>query len=214
MIDFRHKKVVLLAPHTDDVELGMGGTLDKIRRDVAELHLFTFGNAVASLPDNFSPNTLLDEQKASWDCLGQDEKKLTSYDFPVRDFVSVRQDILQCLVDINRSIKPDCVFCPAQNDVHQDHNVITNEAKRAFKRNSIIGYELPWNYFQNPLENLCIELSNANLSRKIELLSLFESQKTKSYFDQDFIRGWAKYNGVRTGFQHAEIFEIIRIVYA
>lgn len=214
MIDFRHKKVVLLAPHTDDIELGMGGTLDKIRQDVAELHLFTFGNAVASLASIFPTNTLLDEQKASWKYLQQDEKKLTSYDFPVRDFVSVRQDILQCLVDINSTINPDCVFCPAQNDVHQDHNVITNEAKRAFKCNSIIGYELPWNYFQNPPETLIIELTNTNLSRKIEMLSFFESQRTKPYFDEDFIRGWAKYNGVRTGVQHAELFEIIRIVCA
>ena len=63
------------------------------------------------------------------------------YLLPVRIFLDYRQHILDTMIRIRDDIKPDLVIMPSLNDTHQDHNVVSNEGFRAFKRNSILGYE-------------------------------------------------------------------------
>lgn len=211
MIDFSKKQIVLLAPHTDDIELSMGGTLDKLCDAGCEISLYTFCNAFESLPKNMAENTLIDEAYLSWKEYNQNPENLHIYNFPVRNFDKFRQDILEILVNINTEVKPDIVFCPAENDVHQDHGVITTETKRAFKATSILGYQLPWNYFQNPPMNLVSELTEKNLKKKTRALFNYRSQAEKSYFQQEYIRSWARYNGGIHNFQLAELFQVIRL---
>lgn len=72
-------------------------------------------------------------------------EQLILFDFQVRHFPAHRQEILEELVRLNRRIVPDLVLAPSLHDVHQDHHTIAEEAIRAFKRTSILGYEEPWN---------------------------------------------------------------------
>ena len=44
-----------------------------------------------------------------------------------------------------KNIKPDLVIMPSLNDIHQDHATIAQEGLRAFKGNTILGYEIIWN---------------------------------------------------------------------
>ena len=79
--------------------------------------------------------------------LGIPESHLTVHDFDVRTFPERRQDILELLVALWEEWKPDVVFQPSHHDVHQDHQTIAQEGLRAFKRTTILGYEIPWNNF-------------------------------------------------------------------
>ena len=72
---------------------------------------------------------------------------LTVHDFDVRTFPDHRQAILELLIEIWNDWQPDCVFQPSLHDVHQDHQTIAQEGLRAFKRTTILGYEIPWNNF-------------------------------------------------------------------
>ena len=72
---------------------------------------------------------------------------LTVHDFEVRTFPERRQDILELLIELWEEWRPDAVFQPSLHDVHQDHQVIAAEGLRAFKRTTILGYEIPWNNF-------------------------------------------------------------------
>lgn len=67
------------------------------------------------------------------------------HDFAVRKLSYSRQDVLEELVRLNRSLQPQMVFCPTLGDLHQDHSVVAQEALRAFKTKTILGYEVPWN---------------------------------------------------------------------
>ena len=58
-----------------------------------------------------------------------------------------RQDILELLVALWEEWRPDAVFQPSLHDIHQDHQVVAAEGLRAFKRTTILGYEIPWNNF-------------------------------------------------------------------
>ena len=56
-----------------------------------------------------------------------------------------RQEILESLIYHREKIYPDLVLMPNLNDIHQDHQTISNEGLRAFKNTTILGYELIWN---------------------------------------------------------------------
>ena len=79
--------------------------------------------------------------------IGIPPANLTVHDFDVRTFPEHRQEILELLIEIWNDWQPDCVFMPSVHDVHQDHQTIASEGLRAFKRTTILGYEIPWNNF-------------------------------------------------------------------
>src|SRR5665647_2976646 len=63
----------------------------------------------------------------------------------VRTFPTVRQDILEEMIVLQQELDPDCVMMPALIDLHQDHKTIAEEGLRAFKRTTVLAYEIPWN---------------------------------------------------------------------
>ncbi len=123
-----------------------------------------------------------------------------------------RQDILEILVKQRNEFKPDLVIGPSQNDIHQDHLVVSTEMIRAFKNtSSIISYELPWNHL-NFNTQLFVKLSKDIVNKKIELLSNYKTQleKNRKYFSQEYITGLACVRGIQANTDYAESFEIIR----
>ena len=98
--------------------------------------------------------------------LGIPEAHLTVHDFDVRTFPERRQDILELLVALWDEWRPDVVFQPSHHDVHQDHQTIAQEGLRAFKRTTILGYEIPWNNFEFSYGGTS-RSSSAHLERKV-----------------------------------------------
>ena len=78
-------------------------------------------------------------------CLGIKPDRVQVLDFEVREFGRDRQQILQTMVDLNRELAPGLVLLPSPDDLHQDHSVIGIEGLRAFKRTSVLAYEIAWN---------------------------------------------------------------------
>ena len=141
------QRVLVLAPHTDDGEFGCGGTMARLVEGGADVRYVAFSIATKSLPDGFPPDTLAREVREATAELGIPEANLTVHDFEVRTFPERRQDILELLIALWEEWRPDAVFQPSLHDVHQDHQVVAAEGLRAFKRTTILGYEIPWNNF-------------------------------------------------------------------
>ena len=137
--------MLLLSAHTDDCEIGMGATVARLVREGANIQWHVFSNAVESLPEGFGDDTLLNEQRAAADVYGISQENLFIHDIPVRRFPEFRQTILDALIGVRNEFKPELVFCAACTDRHQDHEALTQEAFRAFKGTSMLGYQLPWN---------------------------------------------------------------------
>ena len=141
------QRVLVLAPHTDDGEFGCGGTMARLVEAGADVRYVAFSIATKSLPEGFAPDTLAREVREATAELGIPEANLTVHDFEVRTFPERRQDILELLIALWEEWRPDAVFQPSLHDVHQDHQVVAAEGLRAFKRTTILGYEIPWNNF-------------------------------------------------------------------
>lgn len=204
--------VLALAPHPDDVELGAGGTLAKMLEQKVDVCVAAFSPCVQSLPESSGANALVDEFHASMETLGVPNENVFFFDFPVRRFSEHRQDILEELVKLRMSIKPDLVLLPHSADSHQDHQVIHAEGVRAFLRSaSLFGYDIPWNSRTFNSHHF-VDLKDRHLDKKLEAIGVYKTQveKGRAYFQPDFIRGLALTRGVQAGRKYAEAFEIIR----
>ncbi|WP_048811378.1 PIG-L deacetylase family protein [Thermococcus gammatolerans] len=205
-------RVLFLSPHTDDVELGAGGTLVKFLELGHEILWVVFSTAEESLPDNMPKDTLKREFLGVINDLGLKGENYRILNFHVRRLHEYRQEILEELVKIRKEFAPDLVIGPSLNDYHQDHQVVAWEMTRAFKNtSSIICYELPWNHVTFNTQ-LFIKLEEKHVKKKVELLSNYESQLllNRPYFSKDFIFGWARMRGVQVKAEFAEAFEVIR----
>lgn len=206
------KKILVMAPHTDDAEIGCGGTIAKLGEAGGEIFWAVFSKAF--VPKDFSSdsNIVLKELKQSAKIMRIKPKNLIIYDYPARHFPECRQDILEKMVKLNKKIEPDLILLPSTYDIHQDHQVISQEGFRAFKKtSSILGYEYPWNnrFFKT---DLFVSLHERHIFKKIKSLSCYRSQNNKPYISEDLIKSWSITHGVRIDVQYAEAFEVIRLI--
>ena len=204
-------RVLILAPHTDDGELACGATIAKLCRMEKEVHYVAFSSCKDSLPEGFSEDALIIEMKNATRKLGIEAQNTRVLDFQVRHFEDNRQGILDAMIQLDREIQPDVVFSPSMHDVHQDHNTIAAECMRAFKKKTILQYEVPWNNFTFD-NQLFMVVEECDVQKKIEAVKCYASQVNRNYTSDQFIRGLLVTHGVQIGAKYAEVFEIPRMI--
>jgi LmbE family N-acetylglucosaminyl deacetylase len=205
------KRVLVLAPHTDDGEFGCGATMARLVDEGAQVRYVAFSIATKSLPAGFAPDTLAREVREATAELGIPESSLTVHDLEVRTFPERRQDILELLIALWEEWQPDAVFQPSLHDVHQDHQVVATEGLRAFKRTTILGYEIPWNNFDFAYQAY-VALEARHVERKIAALARYASQQHRRYADPEYIRNLARLHGANVNREYAEVFQVYRVV--
>ncbi|RLI78395.1 PIG-L family deacetylase [Archaeoglobales archaeon] len=203
------KKILVLSPHTDDGELGCGGSIARFVEEGSDVYYVALSACEESVPEYLPIDILKREVKKATKVLGIDNSNLLIYEFDVRSFPSFRQEILDTLIKIREEIKPDTIFTPSSFDTHQDHRVTREETLRAFKVCTILGYEQPWNNITFDTTAF-IKLKEKHIVKKIEALNCYESQKDRTYLNEEFIRSLAKTRGVQINSDYAEAFEVIR----
>jgi len=206
-----NKKILILAPHTDDGELGCGGLISKAVRQGATVFYAAFSTADESVSPAFPSNQLEIEVKNATAIIGIQSENLYIYKHTVRKLNYVRQEILEEMIRLREKINPDIVLLPSRNDIHQDHSTITNEGIRAFKNCSILGYELIWNNLSFATDYFCL-INETDLQNKIKALAAYKTQEGKSYMQPSFIHSMAVVRGTQINAAFAEAFEVIRWV--
>lgn len=201
--------VLILAPHTDDGELGCGATISKLINAKCTVHYIAFSYIYRY---NAKVNNLTEECYEALKELGVPENNVRLFNFESRNFLRDRQKILDCMIKLNKDYKPDLIFTPMKCDIHQDHQTITNEAIRAFKHCSLLGYEMVWNNL-NPTLNVYIEVSEMDVQKKIEAFKKYESQNNRDYYkNSHLLCSLAQTRGLSIGVEFAEAFECIKLI--
>jgi LmbE family N-acetylglucosaminyl deacetylase len=205
------RRALVLAPHTDDGEFGCGGTMARLVEAGCEVRYVAFSIATRSLPPGFAPDTLAREVREATAELGIPDEQLTVHDFDVRTFPDHRQQILEILVSLWEEFQPEIVFQPSHHDVHQDHQTVAQEGLRAFKRTTILGYEIPWNNFDFSY-GAYVGLDERHLERKVAAVQRYASQQHRRYANEGFIRDLARVHGTNVNRAYAEVFQVYRLV--
>lgn len=205
------ENVLVLAPHTDDGELGAGGMIAKLIENGANVFYAAFSTAESSIPKGFPKNVLKTEVKKATSILGIKKENLIIFNYEVRKLNYFRQEILEELISLKSNNSFDLVLMPSLKDIHQDHTTIAQEGLRAFKNITILGYELIWNNLSfDSTSFVCLE--ERHIQAKCDALKEYKSQKGRDYMSENFIYSLAKVRGVQIGCKYAESFEVVRWV--
>src|SRR5262249_42053239 len=159
-----------------------------------EVRYVAFSIATRSLPPGFAPDALAREVREATDELGIRDDQLTVHDFEVRTFPDHRQEILELLIELWEAWPPAAALRPSLRDIPQDHQVVAAEGLRAFKRTTVLGYEIPWNSFNFDYQAY-VALDGSHVDRKVAALARYASQQHRKYSDEEYIRARARTNG-------------------
>lgn len=205
-MNFYGKRILFVGAHPDDIELGCGALLANVVNR-AEVLCLTLSDNQA----NPALANLVEEHYRSMEVLGVSRESVLVEDFETRNFARDRQRILEYLYELNREHKPEIVFVHTSADIHQDHGVVTQEALRAFRGTSVLGFDVirsSYGFFPNFL----VEVSEQDVEKKLSALAEYKSYADKYYFDPELIRATLVRHGALAERPYAEGFDILRIV--
>jgi LmbE family N-acetylglucosaminyl deacetylase len=205
------KSILILGPHTDDGEWGCGASIARWIAEGHRVHYVAFSAAEESVPIGLPTDILRQEIQTAANVLGIVNNQLQVLAYRVRHFPRDRQEILEDMIRLRSELKPNIVVVPNSHDTHQDHEVINREAFRAFKRSTLLGYEIPWNNRRTDL-TFFNNVSREHLDAKIASIEAYCSQLFRAPNYVDLINSLAIQRGSQVGLQFAEAFEVIRWV--
>ena len=205
-MNFSGKRVLFLGAHPDDIELGCGALLHNIVNKTDVLCVTLSDNQ-----KNPDLQKVKNEHVGSMKVLGVPEEKIVFGNFTTRIFQQSRQEILEYFLKLRKDFKPDLIFTHSKQDVHQDHNTMTDEALRAFRGITLLGFDVvrsSYGFFPNFL----VQVTEENVNKKIEALSKYETYRDRYYFNAELTRSIMVRHGALAEVPFAEGFDILRIV--
>lgn len=205
-MNFYGKRVLFIGAHPDDIELGCGALIHQVAPQTDLLCVTLSDNQKNPLL-----TSLVEEHHRSMDVLGVKRESVVLGPFTTRIFPDSRQEILEYFLKLRRDFNPDLIFVHSQADVHQDHNTITEEALRAFRGITVLGFDVvrsSYGFFPH----FIVEVSEESVNKKIEALSQYETYRDKYYFNSELTRSIMARHGALAEVPFAEGFDILRIV--
>ena len=205
------RQVLCLGAHSDDIEIGCGGTILKLTQMYPELvvHWIVF----SSTPERRVEAIASAEAFLSGTC----DHSITVYDFRDGYFPYVGAQIKDIFEALKQQLSPDLVFTHYRHDRHQDHRVISDLTWNTFRNHLILEYEIPKYDGDLGAPSVYVQLEKSTCDRKISnLLVCFGSQGNKHWFTAETFLSILRLRGVeaRAVSGYAEAFYAHKIVLA
>ncbi|MDH7785977.1 LmbE family N-acetylglucosaminyl deacetylase [Ochrobactrum sp. 19YEA23] len=204
----RPLQVLCLGAHSDDIEIGCGGTLLSLIEAGTPMHI-------------------------EWCVLSGSEERRAEAEASARDFLrgtespgirlalfedsyfpAQMREIKAWLLEQRSRQTPDIVFTHRQGDAHQDHRTLNELTWNLFRDQLILEYEIPKWDGDLGQPNAYSALSAAIMEHKVELLMKhFGTQRSKDWFDPETFRGLARLRGMecRAPETYAEAFHMRKL---
>ena len=205
-MNFFGKRVLFLGAHPDDIELGCGALLHNLINQTEVLCVTLSDNQ-----KNPDLQNVKNEHYESMAVLGVPKEKVILGPFATRVFPDARQEILEFFIKLRKDFSPDLIFTHSKQDVHQDHNTMTDEALRAFRGITVLGFDVvrsSYGFFPHFL----VEVTEEDVNKKIDALSKYETYRDRYYFNSELTRSIMVRHGALAERPFAEGFDILRIV--
>lgn len=202
-------RVLCLGAHSDDIEIGCGGTVLKLvsASPPAVFHWVVFSAEGEREPEArrgaslFLQATCQHEVVVKW--------------FRDGFFPYVGAEIKEYFEELKHQVSPDVIFTHYRGDRHQDHRVISELTWNTFRDHLILEYETPKYDGDLGSPNCYMPLDEAVCVRKAEYLAAaFKSQVGKPWFSADTFRGLMRIRGIEAGASagYAEAFYAHKLV--
>ena len=203
---------LVIGPHPDDQELGMGGTIAKLVKQGHHVHLLDMTNGE---PTPFgSVETRARESAEAAKILGVQRTLLGLKNREVQHTIEARHKVAAVI----RVHKPTVIFVPYPIDAHPDHVAVTRIGEDArfdakLTKSAIPGD--PWHpkrviyYFcthlrMNFAPTFCIDISDT-VEQKHQAIAAYQTQFGHNDVPE-MVKTQSAYFGARIGTKHAEPF--------
>lgn len=203
---FFGETVLFIGAHPDDIELGCGALISDINDQTRIICVTLSDNQ-----DNTLHKNLVPEHNASMAILGVKPEYTILHNFTTRRLKEARQEILEVMIDLKHRYHPEVVFVHTARDIHQDHQTVTEEALRAFRGTTLLGFDVLRSSF-GFFPDFLVEVSEIGVQTKIRALKAYQTYADKYYFDENIIHATAIRHGALAERPFAEGFDILRIV--
>jgi LmbE family N-acetylglucosaminyl deacetylase len=195
--------VLCLGAHSDDIEIGAGGTLlswldQGIRLDVHWCVLSGIderGKEARASADDFLAAAA--------------NRTIEIMNFRDGFFPEQGDQIKLWFEALKERANPDVILTHRQDDAHQDHRQVARLVWNTFRDHLILEYEIPKWDGDISTPNLYVPVAAPLMQRKVDLLiSHFGSQRSKHWFDAEIFLGLARLRGMecRADDRYAEAF--------
>ncbi len=202
--------VVCIGAHSDDIEIGCGGTLMELASawPQASFHCWVFSGAMQRETETRACLSRL---------VGPQRLRLRVLDFRDGFFPSEWRAIKETMRALSCEVDPGLVFTHGMEDRHQDHRALAELTWNHFRRHPILEYEIVKYDGDLGRPNLYVPIAAATLERKTAaLLDCFESQRSKPWFTRSTFEALARLRGVEANSTsgYAEAFYARKVVTA
>jgi LmbE family N-acetylglucosaminyl deacetylase len=196
-------KILCLGAHSDDIEIGCGGTILRLISEYPQLCVYwvVFGSDQIRAEEALkSANALLAPVA---------EKTVIIKGFRDSFFPYVGSEIKEYFEAFRSEYSPDVIFTHYRDDRHQDHRLISDLTWNTFRDHFILEYEIPKYDGDLGSPNFFFHLNEQICQRKVQhLLSYFKTQTDRSWFTEDTFLALLRLRGVeaRSPVKYAEAF--------
>jgi LmbE family N-acetylglucosaminyl deacetylase len=203
------RKVLCLGAHSDDIEIGCGGTILRWLEEHADLEFYwiVFGaNRERKAEAQKSANLFL---------RGARKKTILVEGFRDGFFPYVGGEIKERFEALKQRFSPDVVLTHYRDDRHQDHRLVSDLTWNTFRQQLILEYEIPKYDGDLGQPNLFVHLSEPLCRKKIRyILGTFKTQREKHWLSEDTLRALLRLRGVESNSPHrfAEAFYCRKMV--
>ncbi len=184
--------VLCLGAHSDDIEIGCGGTLLYLRKSFPRLR---FHWVV------FSASGLRGEEaaKAAELFTAGCEKEIVLKDYRDGFLPYSGGEVKGFFEEIKGQVNPDLIFTHWRGDSHQDHRLLSELTWNTFRDHLILEYEIPKYDGDMGQPNLFLQLEEPLYETKVDyLVQAFESQRTRRWFDRETFLSLMRIRGMES----------------
>jgi LmbE family N-acetylglucosaminyl deacetylase len=195
-------RLLCLGAHSDDLEIGCGGTIVTLLRKYHHL-------AVCWVVFSANHERAIEAKKsASWLLKSVEESTIVVKDFRDSFFPFVGSTIKEYFEQLKKEFSPDLIFTHHRNDLHQDHRLISDLTWQTFRDHLILEYEIPKYEGDLGSPNVFVHLDEIAVRTKVDcLLDCFKSQASNHWFSEELFISLLRLRGIEcnasTGFAEA-----------
>jgi len=204
------KRVLCLGAHSDDIEIGCGGTVLRLLETADDIEVYWMvlsSNAARAKEAQQSARAFLRRARTSTIVVKSFRDGFLPY---------IGAPVKECFEELKRAFSPDVIFTPSRHDLHQDHRFVCELTWNTFRNHLILEYEIPKYDADLGSPNFFVPLSDSVCRRKVQrLMRHFGTQRDKQWFSEDLFRGLMRLRGVEAASptSYAEAFYCRKILF-
>lgn len=202
-------KILCLGAHSDDIEIGCGGTILRLLEEVEKVEVkWVVFSAVGQRAEEVNKSAKLFLAHAS-------KKNVVVKHFRESFFPYIGSEIKDYFEEIKGKIKPDIIFTHYRYDLHQDHRLVSELTWNTFRDHFILEYEIIKYDGDLGVPNLFVHLNEQKCKKKIDIIiEAFKTQNKREWFTPDAFFSILRIRGIESKApeKYAEAFYCRKVI--